>query len=148
MSRETFFALLKYSYPELERGRSMAHDRKGPDIVMTARYVGLREIHAVTEHEVNRDSDGTSAIDPSRSHLNEILHGPSTQTEAIEEMLKAGVKSPAKQSDTPFIQIVYSASPDYFRDEGEGAGTWNQEKLDAVQASSATTMCLTQSSST
>lgn len=108
----------------------MAHGRDGPDIVMTIRYAGASEIRAVTDHEINRSVDGSSAIDPVRTHLNEILHGPSTQQEAVQEMWSQGVRKPTAQAEEPFVQIVLSASPQYFREEGQGPGEWDQEKLD------------------
>lgn len=46
-------------------------------------------------------------------------------------MFESGVQKPAKQSEAPFVQMVLSASPSYFRDEGQGPGEWNPEKLDA-----------------
>lgn len=109
----------------------MAHDRDGPDIVMTIRYAGASEIRAVTEHELNRTSDGSSAIDPARTHLNEVLHGPQTQQEAVQKMWADGVRKPTKQAEDPFVQIVLSASPEHFRDEGQGPGQWNEAKLKA-----------------
>lgn len=109
----------------------MAHGRKGPDIVQTTRYVGSSEIRAVTEHEKYRSPDGSSAIDPLRSHLNEILHGPKTQQEAVDGFWAQGVKRPTKQAENPYIQMVLSASPEFFRQEGQGPGEWNAEKLEA-----------------
>lgn len=100
-----------------------------PDIVMTTRYVGAREVRAVSIHEAKREPDGSSAIDPARSHLNEILHGPTTQTEAVEEMKRAGVKPPTSQAESPFVQMVLSASPEFFRDDPDDAGTWNEGTL-------------------
>lgn len=112
----------------------MAHGRPGPDIVMTIRYAGASEIRSVTDHEINRTTDGSSAIDPARSHLNEILHGPKTQQEAVQKMWADGVRPPAKQAEDPYVQIVLSASPEYFREEGQGPGEWSQDKLDAWKA--------------
>ena len=102
-----------------------------PDIVMTTRYVGAREVRAVSIHAQKREPDGSSAIDPARSHLNEILHGPNTQIQAVDQMKRAGVKPPTKQSEAPFVQMVLSASPEAFRDDPEQAGTWNDELLRA-----------------
>lgn len=109
----------------------MAHGRTGPDIVMTTRYVGASAIRAVTEHEMERTPDGSSAIDPLRSHLNEVLHGPRNQQEAVDNLWDKGVKKPAKQAENPFVQIVISASPGFFRGEGQGSGEWDPEKLQA-----------------
>lgn len=107
----------------------MAHGREGPDIVMTTRYVSNSEIRAVSEHEKNRTPDGSSAIDPLRSHLNEILHGPQTQQQAVDALYASGVKKPAAQAESPFVQIVLSASPEFFRADNQGPGEWDQSKL-------------------
>lgn len=109
----------------------MAHGRQGPDIVANIRYVGMSAIRAVSDHERYRTPDGASAIDPTRSHLNEVLHGPATQQEALEALWATGVKKPAAQAETPYVQMVLSASPGYFRAPGQGRGQWDQEKLKA-----------------
>lgn len=108
----------------------MAHGRAGPDIVMTIRYADMRQVRAVSNHEAYREPDGSSAIDPERSHLNKILHGPATQTEAIEAMKRDGVKPPAKQAEEPFVQMVLSASASYFRGADGEPGTWDAAKLE------------------
>jgi hypothetical protein len=108
----------------------MAHGRAGPDIVMTTRYAGASEIRALSEHERNRTPDGSSAIDPERSHLNQILLGPATQQEALDRLWASGVKRPTAQAEAPYVQMTLSASPGFFRDEGQGDGEWNQEKLE------------------
>jgi hypothetical protein len=108
----------------------MAHGRTGPDIVMTTRYVGMPEIRTLTEHEENRTPDGTSAIDPHRTDLNVILHGPETQQEAVDALFdREGVQRPAKQAEAPFVQMVLSASPEYFRTQDQGPGEWHAGRL-------------------
>lgn len=109
----------------------MAHGREGPDIVMTTRYVGASEIRAVTDHELNRTPDGSSAIDLERTHLNRVLHGPATQQEALELLWAEGVRKPAAQAERPFVQTVISASPSFFAlHDDEGSTGWDQVKLD------------------
>ena len=54
-----------------------------PSVVMNIRYVGMSKINAVSDHEKHRTPDGASAIDPARSHLNRVLHGPATQADAL-----------------------------------------------------------------
>lgn len=121
----------------------MAHGRTGPDIVMNTRYAGPSEVRSVSVHEEKRIPDGASAIDPDRSELNRLLWSfgpepetgepdlrPRTQSEALEQLWASGVKKPAQQSEKPFVQMVISASPEYFRDEAQGEGEWNKEKLD------------------
>lgn len=109
----------------------MAHGRVEPDLVMTTRYVGMSHIRAVSSHEVERTSDGSSAIDPKRSHMNRVMYGPDTQQKALDELWSKGVKRPAAQAERPFIQMVLGASSSFFRDEGQVAGEWRPEKLKA-----------------
>lgn len=108
----------------------MAHGREGPDLVMTTRYASASDVRSVSRHELNRDPDGSSAIDPERSHLNAILHGPASQTEALESLWSEGVRPPTAQAESPFVQMVLSASPEYFRDEGQGPGEWDQDRME------------------
>lgn len=107
----------------------MAHGRQGPDIVMTIEYADQGDVEKMTSHELHRTPDGPSAIDPDRTVLNEILHGPRTQSEAVRQMKEEGVKGPTAQAETPFVQIVISASPGYFRGDPSDVGTWDPEKL-------------------
>lgn len=96
---------------------------------MTIRYVSASAISAVTAHELHRTPDGSSAIDPERTHLNVALHGPATQQAALDEMLQKGVRGPAAQAEDPYVQMVISASPQFFRTDGMGAGEWDKEQL-------------------
>lgn len=107
----------------------MAHGRAGPDLVMNTRYVGASAIRAVSEHERRRTPDGSSDIDPARSHMNVVIHGPATQQEALGQLLASGVGEVAAQAESPYVQIVLSASPSFFRAEGQGPGQWDDAKL-------------------
>lgn len=100
-----------------------------PSVVMNIRYVGQSAIKAQSHHEKHRTPDGASAIDPVRSHLNKVLRGPATQSEALERLWSKGVKPPATQSETPYVQMVLSASPEFFRDPGQGPGQWNKRRM-------------------
>lgn len=79
-----------------------------------------------------RNPDGTSAIDPARSHLNRILVGSDLGIyDSLELLYESGVKRPTKQAEKPFLRIVVSASPEYFRpDDPTAAGTWDPERLE------------------
>lgn len=109
----------------------MAHGRTGPDIVMNIRYVSASGVSAVTAHELHRTPDGSSAIDPGRTHLNAVLYGPATQQAALDAMIKGGVKGPAAQAEDPYVQMVISASPDFFRTDGKGPGEWDKKRLES-----------------
>lgn len=100
------------------------------DLVFNIRSASWSSIRQLDKHETDRDPNGTSAIDPLRSHLNRILLGPATQGEALEALFKSGVKRPAAQAESPFLQIVVGASPGYFRpNDPEAKGTWDDKRL-------------------
>jgi len=65
--------------------------------------------------------------------MNEILHGPKSQQEALEKLWADGVRKPTQQAEDPYVQMVLSASPSFFRSEGQGPGEWDPEKLKAWQ---------------
>lgn len=112
----------------------MAHGREGPDIVMTTRYASASDVRTVSDHELLRTPDGSSAIDPLRSHLNEVLHGPRTQQDALNKVWADGVRKPAAQAESPYVQMVLSASPEFFRRDGQGPGQWNEARLKVWKA--------------
>nr|CRY96462.1 hypothetical protein [uncultured prokaryote] len=109
----------------------MAHGRIGPDIVLNIRYAGTSEIRSVSVHEKKREPDGASAIDPERSHLNEVLDGTGTQWDALQQLWESGVKPPTAQAERPYVQMVISASPEFFRTGGHKAGQWDESRLKA-----------------
>ena len=99
-------------------------------LVLNIEAAGASEVRAMDSHEHKREPDGTSAIDPLRSHLNEVLHGPvAGPSAALRAVWAAGVKRPNVQAEKPYLRLVVSASPSYFRDPGEGPGTWNADRL-------------------
>lgn len=98
-------------------------------LVLNIEAAGASEVRAMDQHERKRDPDGTSDIDPLRSHLNQVLHGPSGPSAALNAIWAAGVQRPNKQAEKPYLRLVIGASPSYFRDPGEGPGTWNADRL-------------------
>lgn len=102
-------------------------------LVLNIEAAGASEVRAMDRHERNREPDGTSAIDPLRSHLNEVLHGPSGPSAALSAMWAAGVQRPNVQAEKPYLRLVIGASPSYFRDPGQGPGEWNAARLDDFQ---------------
>lgn len=88
----------------------------------------------------------TKNADPDRLNWNQWLVRPEgglvdavrTKIERAEQLRKeaaeaAGGKPPRKRRSDAVLaaDFVLSASPEFFRDDPEAAGTWNQEKLDA-----------------
>jgi len=90
-------------------------------------------VRAMDRHERERSPDGTSAIDPMRSHLNDVLHGPKAgPSAALERFYEAGVQKPTRQAESPYLQIVVSASASFFRpDDPDARGTWDADRLEA-----------------
>lgn len=103
------------------------------DLVFNIRPASASSVRAMDRHERDRSPDGASAIDPARSPLNVTLHGNAEgPLAALDDLYESGVKRPAAQSESPYLQIVISASPGYFRPGDEAArGTWDQDRLDA-----------------
>jgi len=95
-------------------------------------------ISSLDRHCLVREPDGSSNIVKERSHLNQILEG---QEDGLSASLKAlyegGVKKPAAQSEKPYLRIVLSASPEYFRpDDPAAVGTWDEDRLAAWKEAS------------
>ena len=102
-------------------------------LVFNIRSASLTDIRAMDRHEVQRTRNGTSAIDPARTHLNETLHGSDAgPLAALHDLYDQGVRKPAKQAETPFVQVVIGASPEYFRpDDPTARGSWDTARMQA-----------------
>lgn len=104
-----------------------------PKLVFNIESATPSMVRAMDLHERLRAPDGTSAIDPLRKHLNEVLvgleDGPSRSLDAF---YATGIKRPTAQAEAPYVRIVISASPGYFRpDNPEAAGTWDEDRMRA-----------------
>ena len=103
-------------------------------LVFNIRPAAASDVRNLTAHELHRAPDGNSAIDPARSHLNRVLIGPRTQSEALDALFAAGVQRPAAQSEAPYVQIVVGASADFFRpDDPEAAGTFQADRVEQFE---------------
>lgn len=101
-------------------------------IVFSIEPAATSDVRAMDAHERLRKPDGTSAIDPERRHLNRTLHGPIEGPMAsLRALFEGGVRRSAKQAEAPYLRIVLSASPAYFRPASPDAhGTWDEDRLD------------------
>lgn len=106
------------------------------DLVFSILPSSASDIRALNQHIVNRTQDGTSAIDLNRSHLNEHLHGDSAGPSAS---LKAfygtkenpKVQRPTTQAEAPYLRVVISVSPEYFRSRQPNIrGTWEHDRME------------------
>lgn len=88
-------------------------------------------ISSLDRHGLVREPDGSSNIVKARSHLNQILEGHADGlTASLKTLYANGVKKPAAQSEKPYLRIVLSASPEYFRPyDPETVGTWDEDRL-------------------
>lgn len=103
------------------------------DLVYNIEPASPSMIRSLDRHCIDRTTDGSSAIDPERSHLNKILVGNETGVLAsLNDLYESGVQRPTRQAESPYLRIVVSASPNFFRPEDpEASGTWDQGRLDA-----------------
>ena len=90
-------------------------------------------IRSLDRHCRDRIPDGASAIDPARSNQNAVLVGNAAGVLAsLDALYASGVQPPASQSEAPYLRIVVSASPGYFRPrDPDAAGTWDQGAMEA-----------------
>lgn len=103
-------------------------------LVFNIRPAAASDIRNLSAHELHRAPDGNSAIDPARSHLNRVLLGPRTQSEALDALFAAGVQRPATQAEAPYVQIVIGASAEFFRpDDPEAAGTFQSGRVEQFE---------------
>lgn len=103
-------------------------------LVFNIRPAAASDVRNLSAHELHRTPDGNSAIDPGRSHLNRVLLGPRTQSEALEALFASGVQRPTAQAEAPYIQIVVGASAEFFRpNDPEAAGTYDPERVEQFQ---------------
>lgn len=103
-------------------------------LVFNIRPAAASDVRNLSAHELHRTPDGNSAIDPERSHLNRVLLGPRTQSEALEALFASGVQRPTAQAEAPYIQIVIGASAEFFRpNDPEAAGTYDPERVEQFQ---------------
>ena len=100
--------------------------------VFNIEAAGISEVGAMQSHEKKRDPDGSSAIDPLRTHLNEVLHGlKAGPSPSLNKLWKDGVQKPDDRAEKPFLRIVLSASPQFFRPgDPEAAGKWDDRRLE------------------
>jgi|TARA_R110002020_G_C16309499_1_gene773703 hypothetical protein len=87
-------------------------------LVFNIRPASSSQIRTLSSHCRDRRPDGYSAIDLSRSDLNQRLYGEDTVSNSLDSWYdRTGAKKPAKQSETPYITVVMSAGPELFIDD-------------------------------
>jgi len=87
-------------------------------LVFNIRSASVSQIRVLSTHCSDRKPDGWSAIDPSRSDLNQLLYGYDTVSSSLEHWYqRTGAKKPTKQAESPFLTIVMSAGSELFLDD-------------------------------
>ena len=104
-----------------------------PKLVYNIEPASPSMISSLDRHCLVREPDGSSNIVTERSHLNRILEGHEDGlTASLKALYASGVKKPTAQAEKPYLRIVLSASPEYFRPDDPGAvGTWDVDRLAA-----------------
>lgn len=115
-----------------------------PKLVYNIEPASPSMISSLDRHCLVREPDGSSNIVKKRSHLNRVLQGLEHEHDresenyggglgrTLKALYASGVKKPAAQSERPYLRIVLSASPEYFRpDDPTAVGTWNEDRLAA-----------------
>lgn len=89
------------------------------------------EIRGASKHQLIRTPDGWSAVDPARSHLNQVIIGTGMDIDQdVQNYLETIAVSNAKNgSPDPFVTIILSASPEYFRPDGQTPGDEDPKRL-------------------
>ena len=115
-----------------------------PKLVYNIEPASPSMISSLDRHCLVREPDGSSNIVKERSHLNRVLQGLEHEHDresenyggglgrTLKALYASGVKKPAAQSERPYLRIVLSASPEYFRPNDPAAvGTWDEDRLAA-----------------
>jgi len=107
------------------------------DLVFDIKPAAPSDIRSLNDHIVKRSADGTSAIDLNRTRLNQHLHGdPAGPSASLERFYgpkdNPRVRRPTGQAESPYLTVVISASPEYFRpDDPEARGRFDPDRMTA-----------------
>lgn len=89
---------------------------------------------AASRHQLERVPDGTSEIDPARSHRNRTLVGSGHILEDIKAYEKnVEIRGHARDTAAPYLTMVISASPEFFRPAGGPPGSEIDTPEDAAR---------------
>lgn len=102
-----------------------------PKLVYNIEPASPSMISSLDRHCLTRSPDGSSNIVKVRSHLNRILEGDERGLmQSLKNLYARGVQKPTAQAERPYLRIVLSASPEYFRpDDPDAVGTWDEDQL-------------------
>lgn len=90
----------------------------GAVIVFNIERASASDLVAHDRHELERVSEA-SEIDPARRHLNRVLRGPASPKAAVAAYRERhALQQASRRQEEPYVRIVLSASPTYFRPPG------------------------------
>lgn len=87
----------------------------------------LKQASVASAHNMRTEARFSKEVDQSRSHLNRVLYGSNEAYKDIVAMLP----DQRRKNAVLAVEVLLTASPEYFRDDGQSFGEWNQEKLEA-----------------
>ena len=127
--------------PRAERKERKPREARAPRVIANKGAVVFSilrnsggDIGAATQHQVKRVSDGSSEIDPSRSHRNRNIVGSGNiRADVLEYEKTICVGWHARDSAQPYLTLVLSASPEFFRPAGGPPGSEIDAPEDAAR---------------
>lgn len=103
-------------------------------IVMSILRNKRSDIVKLKDHILHRKPDGWSQIYPDRSDRNEVMHGSGNVLDDVKAAEAAiEIRGHKRDSDAPYLTMVLSASPEFFRPAGGPAGSEIDTKEDAAR---------------
>lgn len=132
---------------------------RNPKLIVRVKRRTFDELERLTHH-INRTGGDLRRIDRSRSHLNQALDGTGHLSNDVHAGLariaarnlknelpalrkSRGKKQEAKRraegpkppyhprNNKPWTEILITASPEFFRPDGQGPGEWDEERKNA-----------------
>lgn len=101
-----------------------------PSCCLKYKKMNARDIAGMMRHDARRV--GHRHVDLDRSHLNRTLVGQGSDILGAIKAREAATGAVIRSNvDEPYVYGLATTSPEYFRDEGQGPGEWNPEKLEA-----------------
>lgn len=107
---------------------------KTPRVSFRMKKQKAADLVKVQNHNQRLTHD-SKIVKPENTHLNECLfnkHGDLDIAAAVQKEVKDRVKGkkPVSHANVA-IEVMLTASPEYFRDEGQERGEWNQQRMEA-----------------
>lgn len=96
-------------------------------IARISKIKSLKEARVASSHNARTDPRFSKEIDASRTHLNLMLIG----SESPYNDIVSALPEKRRKNAVLAVEALLTASPEYFRNQGQSLGQWNEEKLNA-----------------